>query len=85
MAGRGRQTFEKRQREKQRQERAAAKRARREERKQAKEEEDPDEVVDTDDLLERFRILNEKHEAGEIDDESFEEEKEVLFEALGMQ
>ncbi|MCZ7531150.1 MAG: hypothetical protein M5U31_12910 [Acidimicrobiia bacterium] len=84
MAGRGRQTFEKRQREKSRQERAAAKRARREERKEAKAEDDGSED-DTDDLLERFRILNERHEAGEIDEESFEAEKEELFEALGMQ
>ena len=82
--GRGRQSFEKRQREKAKQEKQAAKRARREDRKEARAEGTDDGAVSEAELLERFRILNERHAAGEVSMEDFEEEKAELFEALGL-
>ena len=83
MAGRGHQTFAKRQRERAKQERAAQKRERREERKsQADAAEDGG--LDEDALLEQFRVLSEKHDAGEISDESFEERRAKIFEQLGL-
>ena len=36
-------------------------------------------------LYERFAKLSEKHAAGDIDDESFEEKRAELFELLGLE
>ncbi|MEQ8717508.1 MAG: hypothetical protein RIE08_07835 [Acidimicrobiales bacterium] len=77
---RGRETFEKRLREKKRQEKAAAKAARKEERKDI-----DDTVEDEQALLERFRKLSESYAAEEIDEESFEERKAEIFEKLGIE
>lgn len=77
---RGRETFEKRLREKRRQEKKAAKAARIEERREA-----DDGVENEQELLERFRLLSERHAAEEIDDETFEERKAEIFEKLGLE
>ena len=86
MAGKGRESFEKRQRERDRQRRAAEKRARREERANAEPGED-DEATDPrtpDELLEEFRVLSERHAAGAVPDDEFEARRAELYEALGM-
>ena len=77
------ETFAKRQREKARQEKQAAKRARRLE----KDEEgvETDEAPDLDALMEEFRIINEKHAAGELDSEEFEERRDDILMQLGVE
>jgi hypothetical protein len=84
VAGKGRQSWEKRQREKSKRERQEAKRADRLDRKTVEEEpesEGPSEA----ELYERFAKLSEAHAAGNVDDEVFEERKAELFEALGLE
>ena len=86
MAGKGRQSWEKRQREKAKRDKQTAKRADREERKTTGDEEE--EVTDGPsdaELYERFAKLSEKHAAGDIDDEAFEEKRAELFELLGLE
>jgi len=81
MAGKGRQSFEKRQREADRQDRAREKAARRQERKEA----DPDtEVPDEEALMAAYGKLAERHAAGEVDDETFAASKQEIFEKLGL-
>ena len=77
----GRESYEKRQREKKRQERAAEKRQKREERGDEVEGED---VADADALMEQFRILSEQRAAGIVDAETYEAERLVIFEQLGL-
>jgi len=77
----GRESYEKRQREKKRQERAAEKRQKREERGDEVEGED---VPDADALMEQFRILSEQRAAGIVDAETYEAERLVIFEQLGL-
>lgn len=87
MAGKGRQSWEKRQREKAKRDKQTAKRADREERKVV----DPDEEESTGDgpseaeLYQRFAKLSEAHAAGEVDDDTFEEKRAELFEQLGLE
>ena len=86
MAGKGRQSWEKRQREKAKRDKQTAKRADREERKTDDEEvveavEGPSEA----ELYEQFAKLSQKHAAGDIDDEAFEEKRTELFEQLGLE
>jgi len=76
----GRETFGKRMREKSRQERQAAKRERREAVKET-----DDQVPNEEALMERFRLLSERHAAGAIDDEAFEAERREVFAALGLE
>lgn len=87
MAGKGRQSWEKRQREKAKKDKQLAKRADREERKQASAdgEEEPQEGPSEAELYARFAKLSERHAAGEIDDETFEEKRAELFEMLGLE
>ncbi|MFP5330907.1 MAG: hypothetical protein ACLGHX_00875 [Acidimicrobiia bacterium] len=81
MAGKGRQSFEKRQREADRQDRAREKAARRQERKEVDEDVDtPDEEA----LMASYSKLAERHAAGEVDDESFAAAKAEIFEQLGL-
>jgi hypothetical protein len=82
VAGRSHQQYEKRLRERAKQEKADAKRARRSEKRDedAEGEAGPTE----DELLEAVRVLNEQHAAGEIDTETFEEQRAELFEQLGI-
>ncbi|MFA5884166.1 MAG: hypothetical protein WDA60_09980 [Acidimicrobiia bacterium] len=77
----GRESYEKRQREKKRQERAAEKRQKREERG---DEVEGEEAPDADALMEQFRILSEQRAAGIVDAETYEAERLVIFEQLGL-
>ena len=81
MAQRGKQSFEKRQRESDRKDRARQKEARRQERKDA---EDDGDAVDEAALMGQYGRLAERHANGEIDDERFAERKREIFEALGL-
>ena len=87
MAGKGRQSWEKRQRERAKRDKQMAKRAEREERKAASAETDdePAEGPSEAELYARFAKLSERHAAGEIDDETFEEKRAELFELLGLE
>ena len=81
----GHQSFEKRQRERAKQQKQNAKRARRAERKEARDEADPDEGPDEEALMEKFRVLSERHAAGGMTAEDFETERSKLFVALGLE
>ena len=83
MAQRGKQSFEKRQRESDRKDRARQKEARRQERKDAEDDEGGD-AVDEAALMGQYGRLAERHANGEIDDERFAERKREIFEALGL-
>jgi len=76
----GSESFQKREREKRRQERAAEKRERQETRKTMETE-----PVDTDALMEQFRILSERHASRAIDDATYEAERLEIFTALGLE
>jgi len=82
MAQRGKQSFEKRQREMERQERAREKEARRQERRDA--DADGAEEVDEAALMAQYGRLAEAHAAGAVDDERFAAAKREIFEALGL-
>jgi len=82
VAQRGKQSFEKRQRESDRKDRARQKEARRQERKDA--EDEGDDAVDEAALMGQYGRLAERHANGEIDDERFAERKREIFEALGL-
>ena len=84
MASKGRESWDKRQRERTKKDRQAAKRAERAERRNT-EEETSSEVPNEAELYERFAQLSASHANGEIDDETFEEKKEEIFELLGLQ
>lgn len=77
----GAETFQKRERERKRKEKAELRRERRDNKAEPGDE---TETVDTDELMEQFRILSEKHAAGEIDSETYETERTAIFELLGM-
>lgn len=81
MAGKGRQSFEKRQREADRQDRAREKAARRQERKEADEDLD---APDEDALMASYSRLAARHAEGEVDDETFAAAKQEIFEQLGL-
>ncbi len=81
MAGRNPNQFEKRRREQEKQARQAAKRA---ERAARGESEDSD-GVDEAGLMDKFRVLNERRAAGEVDDDTFEVERKAIFVALGLE
>ena len=70
-------------REKARQEKQAAKRARRLD----KEEDglETEEAPDLDALMEEFRIISEKHAAGELESEEFEERRDEILMQLGVE
>lgn len=77
------QSFQKRQRELARQERAAAKRARRHSRESG-DTEDEAGALSEDELLEQFRLLNERREAGTVSAEDFEARRIEIFAQLGL-
>lgn len=89
MAGKGRQSWEKRQREKSKRDKQTAKRAERAEREEDRKTQDADETPaggpTEAELYEQFAKLSEKHSAGDIDDETFEEKRAELFELLGLE
>jgi stearoyl-CoA desaturase (delta-9 desaturase) len=76
----GSESFQKREREKRRQERNAERRERRQQRK-----EEVAEPIDTDALMERFRVLSEQHASRAIDDATYEAERLEIFTALGLE
>jgi hypothetical protein len=74
------ESFDKRERERRRDARAAEKRQRRE----ARLEETDGDPVDADGLMEQFRVLNERHASGHVDNETFEAQRSVILEQLGL-
>lgn len=83
MAQRGKQSFEKRQREADRQDRARQKESRRQERKEA--DDDEGGGVDEAALMAEYGKLAERHDAGEVNEEGFLARKREIFEALGLE
>jgi hypothetical protein len=77
----GRESFEKREREKRRQQRSAAKRERRESRA---EPEVATGTVDADALMEQFRVLSERYEAGRVTHEQYAAQRLQIFSQLGL-
>jgi hypothetical protein len=77
----GRESHDKRERERKRQERSANKRARRDSK--------PDpastaESVDSDALMERFRVLSEQRAAGVVTGDEYETQRLAIFHQLGL-
>lgn len=81
MAGKSRPSAEKRRIDKERQEKQAAKR----ERRHNRENEDSSEEVNTEEIMERFRVLSEAHAAGKVSDEEFGPARHELMVALGVE
>ncbi len=87
--GRGSESFQKRQREKNKRERAAAKQARRhgkldelfEDEEQAPSSNGKSEA----ELYEDFRLLSEKFQSGGMDEETYEQRRAEIFEQLGLE
>jgi hypothetical protein len=77
----GSESFQKRERERKRKERAADRRERRHARA---EDQASAPEVDTDALMEQFRILSERHAAGAVDNETYEAERAEIFAQLGL-
>lgn len=77
----------KRARERARQEKQAAKRARRQggSADQSETTEEPEDAPDEGALMEEFRVLSERHAAGEVDQASYDEERHRIFVELGIE
>lgn len=82
MGKRGQQSAEKRRIDKMRQEKQAAKRERRQGGDGGS---GGGEAVDTEAIMERFRILSEAHAAGKVSDEDFEPARHQLMVELGVE
>ncbi|MDE0236822.1 MAG: hypothetical protein OXN95_06325 [bacterium] len=87
--GRGSESFQKRQREKNKRERAAAKQARRHGKLEVPFEEEV-EAPSTNgkseaELYEDFRLLSEKYQSGGMDEETYEKRRVEIFEQLGLE
>lgn len=78
----GNESHDKRERERRKQERSAAKRARRESRAESGETRD---TVDSDGLMERFRVLSERFAAGAITRDRYEAQRVEIFDQLGLE
>ena len=86
MSPAGRESFEKRNREKRRQERQAAKRDRRHSRGDGEDDtEEAGAAPDESALMEQYRVLSERHASGVIDDRAFESGRHEIFVALGLE
>lgn len=87
--GRGSESFQKRQREKNKRERAAAKQARRHGKLEAPFEEEAEAPSSNGkseaELYEDFRLLSEKYQSGGMDEETYEERRAEIFEQLGLE
>lgn len=81
MGKRGQQSAEKRRIDKMRQEKQAAKR----ERRHSGEGGEGGDAVDTEAIMERFRILSEAHAAGKVSAEDFEPARHQLMVELGVE
>ena len=78
------QSYQKRQRELRKKERKAEKQAIRHGRSAAKKEAEADSGPGEDELLEEFRVLNEKFAAGKVEEDDFEFRKAEIFAELGL-
>ena len=78
------QSYQKRQRELRKKERKAEKQAIRHGRSAAKKEATADSGPSEDELLEEFRVLNERHAAGDVSQDDFEYRKAELFAMMGL-
>lgn len=85
--GRGSESFQKRQREKNKRERAAAKQARRHGKLDDpfEEGEAPPNGRSEAELYEDFRLLSEKFQSGGVDEETYEQRRAEIFEELGLE
>lgn len=87
--GRGSESFQKRQREKNKRERAAAKQARRHGKLEVPFEEDVEAPSSNGkseaELYEDFRLLSEKYQSGGMDEETYEKRRVEIFEQLGLE
>ncbi len=85
--GRGSESFQKRQREKNKRERAAAKQARRHGKLDDPfgAEDAPSNGRSEAELYEDFRLLSEKFQSGGIDEETYEQRRTEIFEQLGLE
>lgn len=84
MARRGRESFDKLQRQRGRDEKAKIKAERKQERREADAATETDAEAQ-DRLLEEFREISERHDAGAMTDEDFAEARQAILEALGME
>lgn len=75
-------TWEKRQREKAKREKKAARLARRDMKRDGPTE--PDEAPDQDALMQRFAALNQALAEGRINQESFDTQRDEIWEAMGL-
>lgn len=90
--GRGSESFQKRQREKNKRERAAAKQARRHgklddpfEEGEGEGEAPASNGRSEAELYEDFRLLSEKYQSGGMDEEAYEQRRAEIFEQLGLE
>lgn len=84
MAQRGREGMAKRARERTRQERQEAKRAKRDA-EPGEESEELEDVPDEAALMEEFRLLSERHAAGQVSIDDYQEDKRRIFTELGLE
>ena len=78
------QSYQKRQRELRKKERKAEKLAVRHGKSSDGDDDSDDGAVSEDELLEQFRLLNEKFAAGDVSEDDFEYQKAELFAKLGL-
>jgi hypothetical protein len=78
------QSYQKRQRELRKKERKAEKLAVRHGKSSEGDDDSDDGAVSEDELLEQFRLLNEKFAAGDVSEDDFEYRKAELFAQLGL-
>jgi hypothetical protein len=83
VAQRGREGIAKRARERARKAKQDAKRERRHSDSAA--DVDPNDGPDTDALMEEFRLLSESHAAGNIAQDAYDQERQRIFEELGLE
>ena len=87
--GRGSESFQKRQREKNKRERAAAKQARRHGKLDDPFAEPEPSAAPNGrseaELYEDFRLLSEKYQSGGMDEETYEQRRAEIFEQLGLE
>ena len=87
--GRGSESFQKRQREKNKRERAAAKQARRHGKLEVPFEEEVEAPSSNGkseaELYEDFRLLSEKYQSGGMDEETYEKRRVEIFDQLGLE
>ncbi len=78
------QSYQKRQRELRKKERKAEKLAVRHGKSSDSDDDSDDDAVSEDELLEQFRLLNEKFASGDVSEEDFDYSKAQIFAQLGL-